>query len=109
MGFVILTNIFSDKKKLYIIINLILIFIFALIYWLIDYISDNYKIFDNIYIDEDKKKYTFIHYFWFSLYTQTTVGYNTLDNVYNSKKLTLFSIVNIIQLLSIFLVPLILI
>lgn len=103
----ILSNISKNGKK-YLFINLSSVIIFALLYYLNDiFIINNiklakkFKFIDKNY-NENKKEIanTFLYYLWFSLITQTTLGYTGLINEkikYNS-----FKILNILQIISIF-------
>ena len=114
---------FSINKKTLVIRNLISVFIFALLYYTIDLIISYYPEFAEKYLlqkkppDSDQRTkplYTLkplLYYFWFSLITQTTVGYTgaiSLDNKQTNfihMRSIPFKIINIIQLLSIFLIP----
>ena len=110
-----LLNISKNGKK-YLIINLSSVIIFAILYFLNDYfiinnpelaiklgfVKKDYKVNDN-------KVNGLIYYIWFSLITQTTLGYTGILNEetglnipfskldYNSYKL-----LNILQIISIF-------
>lgn len=106
----------KNKKILYIIINIILILTFGFCYWIIDVLSHKYKFFSKFFNKIDKKKphNTLSYYLWFSLMTQTTVGYRGMKNYENielefNKQFNIIKIINTIQLVTIILVPLILI
>lgn len=90
--------------------NLIAVIIFGLLYWIQD-------LFITLYPDISKKLYlgksdgttaTLLYYIWYSLITQTTVGYAGViksngDNVsFNKIRENPFKILNILQLFSIF-------
>tara|TARA_A100001011_G_C14304593_1_gene842486 strand:- start:1434 stop:1817 length:384 start_codon:yes stop_codon:yes gene_type:complete len=116
-------KILSTKGKSLIICNIIAVFIFAGLYYLIDYIISYYPEFAEKYLLEELPKgrehkstpiFTLkppIYYLWFSLITQTTVGYTgvlTLDNEpqnFVHMRSVPFKILNIIQLFSIFVIP----
>ena len=111
----------SQKTKYVLILNLILIFIFAFLYYIQDYIISYYPEFSEKYLlekrkDKNKSKYLFTlkpitYYIWFSLITQSTVGYTgiiTSDNrpeSFNNIRSIPFKIINILQMTSIFIVP----
>lgn len=85
----------KSQKIFYLTISVVL---FAGLYYLCDIISD-------------VKTESALDYLYFSLITQTTVGYGNLDNKFrqkygnlyhNNKKKRLFYIINMIQLISIF-------
>lgn len=124
--------IFSKSSLNLFKINIALVTLFAIIYWLIDYFIIYYPNFSNKYLLENNnsKKLnndnseksnkpiysmkSFLYYLWFSLITQTTVGYTTLvsfdgTNSFENNRSIPFKIVNILQLLSIFLLPIIII
>ena len=111
----------SQKAKYILIFNLILVFIFSLLYYIQDYIITYYPDFSEKYLLEyeknnihNKDKFTlkpFLYYIWFSLITQSTVGYtgiitanNTPESFDNIRSIP-FKIINILQLTSIFIVP----
>ena len=116
-------KILSTKGKSLIIRNVISVFIFAGLYYLVDYIISYYPKFAEKYLLEklpkdskQKSKPLFtlkppIYYLWFSLITQTTVGYTgviTLDNEpqnFVHMRSLPFKILNIMQLFSIFVIP----
>lgn len=115
---------FSSHKTLLIISNLLATLIFAILYYLMDYIISNYPNFSEKYLLQELNKsqqknsnnQIFIlkpplYYLWFSLITQTTVGYTGMlsldDKSHNFvyMKSEPFKILNILQLLSIFVIP----
>ena len=115
---------FSSHKTLLIISNLFAALIFAILYYLMDYIISYYPDFSEKYLLQETKNREkqnsndplFIlkpplYYLWFSLITQTTVGYTgmlSLDNESQNfihMRSTPFKILNIIQLLSILIIP----
>lgn len=90
---------------------------FAILYYLNEYwCRDNFNLAKKLnFIDENASKenlekvpkHNFLYYFWFSLITQTTVGYaNMLPNSFNSSNTVeifkLSKFINIIQLITIF-------
>ena len=117
----------SEKAKSVLIFNLLLVFIFASLYYIQDYIISYYPDFSEKYFLEyeknnvneknnsnEKKNVTlkpFLYYFWFSLITQSTVGYTgiiTQDNKtqsFNNIRSIPFKVLNILQITSIFIVP----
>lgn len=111
-----LLNISKNGKK-YLIINLSSVIIFALLYYLNDiFIINNiklakkFKFIDKNY-NENKKEIanTFLYYLWFSLITQTTLGYTGLINEktnlnvpFSKIKYNSFKFLNILQIISIF-------
>lgn len=115
---------FSSHKTLLIITNLLACLIFAILYYLMDYIISYYPNFSEKYLLQELNKsqqknsnnqiFTLkppLYYLWFSLITQTTVGYTgmlSLDNKSQNfvhMRSTPFKILNIIQLLSILIIP----
>lgn len=115
---------FSSHKTLLIISNLLASLIFAILYYLMDYIISYYPNFSEKYLLQELNKsqqknsnnqiFTLkppLYYLWFSLITQTTVGYTgmlSLDNKslnFVHMRSTPFKILNIIQLLSILIIP----
>ena len=115
---------FSSHKTLLIISNLLTSLIFAILYYLMDYIISYYPNFSEKYLLQELNKsqqknsnnqiFTLkppLYYLWFSLITQTTVGYTgmlSLDNKslnFVHMRSTPFKILNIIQLLSILIIP----
>lgn len=115
---------FSSHKTLLIITNLLACLIFAILYYLMDYIISYYPNFSEKYLIQELNKsqqknsnnqiFTLkppLYYLWFSLITQTTVGYTgmlSLDNKSQNfvhMRSTPFKILNIIQLLSILIIP----
>ena len=111
----------SQKAKLVLLLNLLLVFTFASLYYIQDYIISYYPDFSEKYLLEyknnnhtNKHKFTlkpFLYYIWFSLITQSTVGYTgiiTQDNKtqsFNNIRSIPFKLLNILQITSIFIVP----
>ena len=103
------------EKMLY--FNIISVIIFALLYFILDYIIIKYSEFFNKIdnkIHTEKNNHSIkspLYYIWFSLITQTTVGYTgiiepiqknlSIITIYS----VLFKLLNILQLLSIFIIP----
>ena len=111
----------SQKAKSVLIFNLLLVFIFACLYYIQDYIISYYPDFSEKYLLEheknninNKSKFTlkpFLYYIWFSLVTQSTVGYtgiitqNNKTQTFNSVRSIPFKVLNILQITSIFIIP----
>lgn len=105
---------FSNKAMIYLIINLFNVLLFSILYYIQDYfISNNIElskilgILDKNYKEKPEVN-SFSYYFWFSLITQSTVGYNNILNR-DGKNIPFmkisyypFKFLNIIQLISIF-------
>lgn len=102
--------------------NILSVFIFGFLYWLndlmVDFIINNYPEYSNKYINCQEctgKISSLIYYIWFSFITQTTVGYTGLVNAEGKSMPFLkfpywtFKILNIMQLFSIFFIPVMLI
>ena len=114
----------SKKGKYILLINLLLALIFASLYYIQDYIISYYPIFSEKYLLElennnnnhnhNKHMFTlkpFLYYIWFSLITQTTIGYGGIiskdgnhQDFLNIRSIP-FKILNILQIISIFIVP----
>jgi hypothetical protein len=112
----LLNNLFrKDRKLKYILSNFVCILMFSILYWICDLLTFKYEFFRkifNIRVNE-KQNNSIIYYLWFSLITQTTVGYeeitdNNNDTVHYKNSLNLLNVLNIAQLLSIFIITLIL-
>lgn len=107
---------FSNKSKKYLLINFLSVITFGILYFLNDYfITNNIELAKKIgflkkdYKSNNDKSNTLLYYIWFSLITQSTLGYTGLLNErtginipfskisYNS-----FKILNILQITSIF-------
>ena len=105
---------FSNKALFYLLISLLNVLIFTILYYIQDYfISNNIELSKKLGIldknyNEKPEIISFLYYFWFSLITQTTVGYNNILNkngqVLSFMKISYypFKFLNIIQLISIF-------
>ena len=124
MGKVFLFNKLKlNKIKLYLITVFASILIFAFLYYINDYfITNNIELAKKLYFvsnnynETENKSNDFIYYLWFSLITQSTIGYgglingNTGENIPFSKiYYRPFKILNILQILSVFLINIILI
>ena len=102
-----LSNKIKNKKYAFIIYNLIAILVFSLIYWICDTFLD-----DGTNIHEEKNVNTnnygnLLYWFWFSVMTQSTVGYMFFNHSFYGKrsmKLDLFKYINILQCFSIFII-----
>ena len=112
----------KEKGLKMILLNIFATLIFAWLYYIQDYIISNYPKFAEKYMLrelEDKKQsnkplYTLkpaIYYLWFSLITQTTVGYTGMlqskgePETFTSMRSNVFKYLNILQLSSIFFIP----
>ena len=115
-----LTKLIAHKGRKIFIRNIISVFLFALLYYLLDFFIVLYPDFAEKYLlskninNKNNNKHILKspqYYLWFSLITQTTVGYNagtTVDNKstnYTDNRSFLFKIFNIMQLFSILLIP----
>ena len=122
MKFFNLTN--NNKKNNYkiesnglrfLLINILSVIIFAFLYYINDYIITNYLDFAKKYklVPIDYKHQNSVnslhYYFWFSLVTQSTLGYSGLINEETGELIpfskigyTSHNIINIIQMFSIF-------
>jgi len=106
----------SKKGKKFFYYHLLAILIFGILYYLQDYFITNYsilakklKIIPEDYDASLDEVDDIFYYLWFSLITQTTVGYSGLVNERTSKVVPwnkinyrTYKVINIIQLLSIF-------
>ena len=105
---------FSNKALFYLLISLLNVLIFTILYYIQDYfISNNIELSKKLGIlnknyNEKPHNNSILYYFWFSLITQSTVGYNYVLNeneqVLSFMKISYypFKFLNIIQLISIF-------
>ena len=106
------------KTKKYLLYHFGAVIIFAVLYWITDVFEINDPKFSKKYLGESKiaKAWksgysdSFLYYLWFSLVSQTTVGYGGLtDPTGNDMAFPItdypFKILNILQLSSIFLIP----
>ena len=83
-------NIFKDLPKVWrvIVIQLLIIFVFSLIYYFTDY-----KGFNINFTETSKEKLEFIDYLYFSIVTSSTVGYGDIHPANNiSKIIVMFQI-----------------
>lgn len=80
-------------------LNIISVIVFACLYWLQDvWITNNQELAEKLYLLEknhDLKSYSskhssFSYYLWFSLMTQTTVGYGGPANTVTGKAVSFF-------------------
>ena len=114
----------SKNGKKYLIINFLSIIIFAFLYYINDYfiinnielakkiklIENDYNIQNNIQNNNSTNKLNLIlYYIWFSLITQTTIGYNGFIDPNNGVNIPFiliknnsYKIINIMQIISIF-------
>jgi voltage-gated potassium channel Kch len=95
-------NIFKDMPKVWrvIIVQILIIFVFAIIYYFIDYRGFNIN-----FTDTSKDKLTFINYLYFSTVTSSTVGYGDIHPTNNITKIIvilqiLISYTNILTILA---------
>ena len=105
-----------------VILNIFAVIIFAILYYIQDHIISYYPKFAEKYMLkelEDEKQsneplYTLkpaTYYLWFSLITQTTVGYTGMlqskgqPETFTSMRSNVFKFLNILQLSSIFIIP----
>ena len=95
------------NKGNFLLVHIACLLIFSVLYFILDnYLDDSFS--KNNMKKEDKvEKGTYYYWLWFSVITQTTVGYSIQisdnDEFYrsNTLKYNLFKILNIIQCLSI--------
>ena len=112
----------KEKGVKMILLNMLAVIIFAVLYYTQDYIISYYPKFANKYMlskikeknQSDELLYTLkpaTYYLWFSLITQTTVGYTGMlessgnSGTFTSMRSNVFKFLNILQLISIFLIP----
>lgn len=108
--------LFSKDKKTFFTLNMIAVVVFAMLYMVQDHFICSYpelaKTVRFIRKDYDASKDTpnsFLYYIWFSLVTQTTVGYSGIMNsktneVYHFEddEYRISKLINLIQLMSVF-------
>lgn len=106
----------NKKGKNFFYYHLLAVIFFGLLYYLQDYFITNYsklakklKFIPEDYDASKDKVNSLLYYLWFSLITQTTVGYSDLVNertnqviYWNKINYRTYKIINITQLLSIF-------
>lgn len=117
--------VFFNLKKTglkVVMLNIISVIVFAVLYYLQDYVISYYPEFAEKYMLrelKDKKPpkdslFTLkpvTYYLWFSLITQTTVGYTGMlqssghAETFTSMRSNVFKFLNILQLSSIFIIP----
>ena len=109
--------LFKNKINIrFLYINIGFVLLFSILYYLQDvFITKNIKLAQKLHLLDTKniegysdRVSPFSYYLWFSLMTQTTVGYGGVDNGITGKSLTflqepnrLAKIINTLQLLSI--------
>jgi hypothetical protein len=109
--------IFKKLNLRFFYVNIIFVILFAVLYYLQDvFVSSHQELAQKLWLlrkDKTHKNYSdqpspFYYYMWFSLMTQTTVGYGGADNTVTGKAVTfieepnrLAKIINGLQLLSI--------
>jgi len=89
------------------------VLIFTFLYWLSDFLEILYPEFSKKYlndIDQSEGLSSFMYYLWFSLVTQTTVGYSGLQTssgktIFITQSDYPYQIINILQIISIFIIP----
>ena len=111
-------NKLKNKGLQYLIINVLTAFFFGLLYYLNDvFVSNNIELSKKIGILDKKynsikdKSNSLFYYLWFSLLTQTTLGYGGLINEKTGQSIPfghihykVFKILNFMQILSIFVI-----
>ena len=95
-----LNEIIKNMKRahFYVLKHFLIIVVFALLYFLSNKYVDNNIGFKKHNHHTDNKNITFVDCLFFSLVTQTTVGYGNLVSVDN----TLCKFINIIQLITLY-------
>ena len=107
-----------NTRMLY--MNLFSVLLFAVLYYIQDIFvtkyrttAEKYYILDKTKMtaDDDRENYSLSYHFWFSLMTQTTVGYGSTSNLISGKQYTyndipnrLVKVLNVMQLISILLI-----
>ena len=112
-----LINLFTKNGKKFLFFHILAVFVFAFLYYIQDYfITNNFELAKKLYLvdkdihqSKDDEVNSFYYYFWFSLITQTTVGYSGILNEKSGQSIPFskihersYKIINISQLLSIF-------
>ena len=117
----ILFNLKERGVKM-VLMNIVCVVIFAFLYYLQDYIISYYPTFAEKYMlrklknkkEANEALFTLkpiTYYIWFSLITQTTVGYTGMlqgagqPETFTSMRSNVFKFLNILQLSSIFIIP----
>tara|TARA_B100001063_G_scaffold247188_1_gene291129 strand:- start:3623 stop:3946 length:324 start_codon:yes stop_codon:yes gene_type:complete len=93
----------KNKGLKFLLLHFSLVLLFAILYWLSEKFLINYPNITKKY-DLGSAGYpaTLYECFYFSLLTQTTIGYGVPENINDGKKNKLIQTVNIIQMISIF-------
>ena len=106
-------NISSKKGKIFLKYQLLAVIIFAFLYWFQDWIISHYPEFSKKYFfstNNGPPPDLFIYYLWYSLITQTTVGYGGViaadgsNEAFTKIKSVPYKILNISQLISVFII-----
>lgn len=110
----IFSIIFSKKGYKFVISQILCVILFSFFYWLSEHIIFKYPVLSkNLLLGEkqdDNKANPYYYWFWHSLVTQSTVGYggittSTGENIsFINSNNNLYSVLNIFQLLSIFII-----
>lgn len=109
-------KILSNTGKKYLLINFTSVIVFAILYYINDYfIINNSELAKKLsfvkkdYKVKDNKVNSIIYYIWFSLITQTTLGYsgilnekNGLNVPFSKLEYNSYKFLNILQISSIF-------
>jgi len=112
-----LNNLFlslSKKGLQFLNCQLVLVIVFAILYWIFDYMLIQFpKISNDLYLghyNNVTRVEPFYYWFWHSLITQTTVGYAGLVNNHGksisiiTNQSNIYKLINIVQLISTFIV-----
>lgn len=110
--------LFNKKGRNFIFYHLLAVIVFGLLYFIQDYFITNYseyakklKLIPEDYDASKDKVNSFLYYLWFSLITQTTVGYTGVLNEHTGLSVPwskihyrTYKLINITQLVSIFII-----
>ena len=107
--------ILKRKAKTYLFLHFGCVFIFAFLYWISDFLEFKNPKISKKYLNDTGRTEgvnTFMYYLWFSLVTQTTVGYSGLQApdgkaIFISQTDYPYQIINMLQIMSIFIIPVI--
>ena len=107
--------ILKKKAQTYLLLHFGCVFIFAFLYWISDFLESKNPIFSRKDLNDTMQTEgvnTFMYYLWFSLVTQTTVGYSGLrapsgKAIFISQADYPYQIINMLQIMSIFIIPVI--